>query len=101
VEVTPSGDERYQLGQRLRFKLSEYCPLTPREFWSAFDDYYELQKSIGRHGAVIQETESGQPLNGIGASIVLKSPTVGETREILSYKDDVNKLWKIDVPQPY
>jgi len=98
VEMTPAGDAKYAFGTQITTKVSEYVPLTPRYYWSAFDNYLELQKALTSRGTPILDTTPGKPSEGVGATISFDSETGGHTIETLIEKDDVRRIWKIDVP---
>lgn len=98
VTITPAGDAKYDFGTKITIKVSEFVPLSVRQFWSSFDSYLELQRAIGGHGKIELEMVSGKPEEGIGATVMVTDDRGGVTREVLIEKDDVNCTWKIDVP---
>lgn len=100
VTMTPSGQEKYNYGQEISIKVEELVPLTKQQFWSAFDDYLELQKAISGHDDLALDTSDGRPANGVAATVFFTSPNGGRTTEILTEKDDVANLWTITVPEP-
>lgn len=88
----------YAFGARVKRQFPDRTPLSARQWWSGFDDYFAMQKVLGKHDDTVLESGPGKPPNGIGATIAF-AYMGGVTRETLVLKDDVNYVWKIATPE--
>jgi hypothetical protein len=94
-EGSSVGDP-FAFGAVITREFPDRTPLSARQWWSGFDDYFAMQKVLGKHDDTT--LDPSKPQNGIGATISF-AYMGGQTREVLDMKDDVNFLWKISIPE--
>jgi len=96
VRATAAQEDILAFGHHITAVDRMKLPISIDRFWSGFDDFLELQKGLSLHENT--RLEPG-PKNGVGAVISFDF-LGGRTYETLQIKDDVNKIWKIDIPRP-
>lgn len=96
---SPVEVEYIASGKRLSRTSNNLTPLSPKQFWSAFDDYLTVQQSLSSHPDVVLETDNGKPANGVGATIQFEYKGM-LTRETLVVYDREKYMWKINLPEP-
>jgi arachidonate 15-lipoxygenase len=96
---SPVEVEYLASGKRLSRTSNNLTPLSPKQFWSAFDDYLTVQQALSGHPDVVLETDNGKPANGVGATIRFDYKGM-LTRETLVVYDKDKHIWKINLPEP-
>lgn len=94
---SPVEVEYIASGKRLSRTSNNPTPLSPKQFWSAFDDYLTVQQALSGHPDVKLETD--KPANGVGATIYFEYRD-SVTRETLVVYDEEKHIWKINLPEP-
>ena len=74
-------------------------PISCKQFWSGFDDFYAMSSRLELRTDVRLLTGAGRSVNGVGTEIELMFDGAF-TRERLSQKDDINKIFVIEITEP-
>jgi hypothetical protein len=94
-ETANTSTDKYAFGAHVILRWPGRTSLSAAQWWSGFDDYLALQCVLANHTDT--KLVAGSPPNGIGATIAFEFMG-GTTREVLIEKDDVNFVWRINMP---
>ena len=97
LDFSPVEIDYLAAGKRLSRTSTNKTPLSPKKFWSAFDDYLTLQQALSGHPNTQLETD--KPANGVGATVGFEYRG-SITRETLVVYDIEKYIWKIALSEP-